>query len=255
LKEFEDSEKYLLESLEIVQKRDDSYLMATSIDVLLKNGEARIIAMSIPDDVSPYETILAVGRQMEIDAAKLAKLEDLVKRLTGSFTEPKRAIGLARVNIALIEGREFHDFNEAKTHLAEAIRLAKEADDQPLLARALYEMSYAQLDLGEADEVEKTLTDLFELPKIEEAVLNPVIELLPQLVNAKRSKQAKLSPEFIEKTMKATGEFRIADVKAIFDEPTEVTATASETEADAKTNGGKVADSPTTSATEPGKSE
>lgn len=221
LSEYEDAEKYLLDSMEIAVKREDVYLLSDIVTVMVKNGEARIVAMAIPDDVTGYETVLNAAREHKIDAVKIEKLENLLKRLTSPISNPKAAISLAQLNLGLIDGREYHDFPQAVMYLTESVRLAREADDKGLLAQALYELSYAYMQLDNLAEVEKTLSSLFDLLDLDEAVLNPVIDLLAQFVEAKQGEgQTPINPELMEKAKRATGEFRAAEVQAIFDPPT-----------------------------------
>ncbi|MBC8170236.1 MAG: protein kinase, partial [Anaerolineae bacterium] len=206
LSEYEDAEKHLRESLEIALKREDINLLNDIVNVILKNGEARIVAMAIPDDADAYEKVLEAARLHQLEAVKVAKLENLVKRLTSPFTNPKAAISLAQLNLGLIEGREFNTFDQAAIHFTESARLAREAEDNGLLAQALYELSYAYMQQNNLPEVEKTLSALFDLLTLDEAVLNPVIDLLSQFVDAKRGEgQTPVSPELMEKAKKATG--------------------------------------------------
>lgn len=162
LGDFDKGEQYLRDAVEYSQKLDNPYLAASVIDVLTKLGETRILEQQLNFNHDAYHTVLNTLRAMNFEPRRIERLHDLMERLDNPPDNRSTAVAQAQLNLGLIEGREFYDFEQARKHFAESINHARKAGNQPLLLEALLEDAYAAIQLAAFEDVEGDLQQVID---------------------------------------------------------------------------------------------
>lgn len=186
LDQFSKAEEYLAESLKYAQMLDSDVVVAFIVDVLTKTGETRIARQQIGFNQAVWDTVAESAKAYKVDEAKLAWLDDTRKRLRENghynvFIAQSRA----QLKLGLIEGDGFHDYEQAKYHLKESLKLAGEVEDTELMVSALNELSHAYIELADFASAEATLRTSIELAHSQPQLLDNALRRVLELGNAR----------------------------------------------------------------------